>query len=94
MKICPPNRPNSTQFIGHRVCVLLLGGLVSSDKNHTVAIFVNSLCLLHTHADTTQPGTKGCLQPLYVGGVDHRGGGGALTAEFMNIDPVARSHSA
>jgi len=27
--------------------------LVSSERNHTVAVFVNGLCFLHTHADTT-----------------------------------------
>jgi NADPH:quinone reductase-like Zn-dependent oxidoreductase len=26
--------------------------LVSSERNHTVAVFVNGLCLLHTYADT------------------------------------------
>ncbi|HLL56467.1 MAG TPA: hypothetical protein VK359_00945, partial [Rubrobacteraceae bacterium] len=38
---------------GHRARSFLLGGLVSSERNHTVAVFVNGLRFLHTHADTT-----------------------------------------
>ncbi len=38
--------------------------MVSSERNHTVAVFVNGRCFLHTHADTTRQGGEGPKEAL------------------------------